>query len=286
MSRKMSRKTSGQSQIEFLIGMAVLLPFAILLPTLANMLLLQTEAHKSARHVAWERTAYPNDQLKTSEQLSVDVEDHFLRYSNAGLAPGTAVAATQWRDWKTMNSMVDYPRDVAVQVNSSRSATEGYINASSWLAGRGRSGGQASAIQLDTLQSSELSIPLRSDISILQLTRPVTAWTAEPDPEQPGTPIDPVRQAPGYYLRSSSALVADGWVAGNNAIYHDRVADIGRFPRSVLPVWANLTGASFFSTTFRELADHLYVNTPGTTSAFDMVDPNQSVNLPSGLKRY
>lgn len=277
----------GQAQIEFLIGLAVLIPFAILLPTLANMLLLQTEAHKSARHVAWERTAYPNTQLKTSEQLSDDVEQHFLRHSHGSFSSRSVATETRWRDWRTLDSMVDYPRDVAVRVNSSRSATEGYVNTSAWLAGRGAGGGPDSVIRIDTLQSSELSIPLRSDISILQMTRPVSAWRSEPDSaNQADLPMDPVRQDSGYYLRSSSALVADGWAAGNNAIYQARVAGIGSGMRGALPLWAGLTGASFWAGTFRELDQHLYVNTPGTSSPFDMVDPNQSVNLPSRLKPY
>lgn len=283
----MWRKQQGQSQVEFLVALAVLLPFAILLPTLANMLLLQTEAHKSARHIAWERSAYPNDQLKTSDQLSVDVEDRFLKYPRAGFNPNAVVSETEWRDWKTLHTMVDYPRNVALRVDSSRSATAGYVNASSWLNGRGGGGGSNSAIRLDTLQSGELSIPLRSDISILQITRPVTAWTAEPDPlNQPGAPVDPVRQEAGYYLKSSSALVADGWVAPNSDVFQDRVQGIGGSRRAGLSIWAGFTGAQTISGVYREMADHLYVDTPGTDSPFEMVDPNQSVNLPSGLKRY
>lgn len=283
----MWRNQQGQSQIEFLVALAVLLPFAILLPTLANLLLLQTEAHKSARHVAWERSAYPNNQLKTSEQLSVDVEDRFLKYSGAGFNPNAVVDETAWRDWKTLNTMVDYPRDVVLKMELPSSATAGYVNASSWLAGRGAGAGPNSAIELDTLQSGKVSIPLRGDISILQVTRPITAWTAEPDPlNQPDVPIDPVREQAGYYLKSSSALVADGWVAPNSAVYHARVSGIGGGRRSGLSIWAGLTGASAVAGTFREMSEHLYVNTPGTSSSFDMVDPNQSVNLPSGLKRY
>lgn len=278
----------GQSQIEFLVSLAFLLPFAIMLPTLANMLLLQTEAHKASRHIAWERTAYATQDLKTSDELSDEVEQRFLRYSSMGFGDTASVSTqTAWRDWNTLDTMVEYGRGVAMQVDASRSATASKVNTSSWLAGRGGRQDPNSAIQLNTLQSGQLTIPLKSDISILQTSRPVNAWMGEPDPmNQPSIPTDPVSEEQGYYLKSASALVADGWVPGNEKVFHDRVAGIGSSKRGFLGAYQNTPITRTMSSVFIELKDHLYVDTPGTTSAFDMVDPNQSTTLPSGLKQY
>src|SRR3990167_8643009 len=96
-----NQRVKGQSSIEFLVSMAFLLPIALLLPTLANMLLVQTEAHKAARYAAWERTAYPVDQLKTTNNLSREVEDRFLRRSTERFVNTNSQATvTTWNDFR------------------------------------------------------------------------------------------------------------------------------------------------------------------------------------------
>src|SRR3990167_3363011 len=152
-----NQRVKGQSSIEFLVSMAFLLPIALLLPTLANMLLVQTEAHKAARYAAWERTAYPVDQLKTTNNLSREVEDRFLRRSTERFVNTNSQATvTTWNDFRYNRTMVDFTSQqvVATQFGQPRSATATSLNASAWLAGRGGQSNPNNAVQLGTLQST------------------------------------------------------------------------------------------------------------------------------------
>ena len=267
------QRMAGQSTVEFLVSAAVIVPLLLLIPTLANILLVQTEAHKAARHVAWERVAYSQDQLKDSGMFASEVEDRFLRFSTAGFGNSLGVAdRTPWRDFGQHQSatnprtIVDYDSGVHVGVNPNRSSTDGHTNASAHLAGKGGS----NAIQLDTLQSGQLTIGLRSDSSLL--SSPLATPAA-----------DPVSGEPRFFVRSSSALVVDSWMPANDTVFHDRVADIGGGVRNVGSLHAPITNA--LRPIFQELDDHMYVNTTGTDTPFDMVDPEQSTRLPAYLKQ-
>lgn len=276
----MRKKASGQSAVELLVSAAVIVPIVLLIPTLANVLLVQTEAHKAARYVAWERVAYPQNQLKESADFARDVEDRFLRYSRSGFGGSlngvedsvNVLRETPWRDWGAPQSaqqtvgIIDYDSGVGMSVVTSSSATEGYINASAYLANRGG----ANRIQLDTLQSGQLTIGLREDSSLL-----ANAMSA--------ASTDPVTGQPRYFIKSSSALVVDSWVPPNDAAFHTRVSGIGGGLRSVANWYDPLTRA--FRSVFQEIDEHLYVDTPGTRSAYDMVDPNQSLRLPAYVKQ-
>lgn len=268
----LARGIEGQSSVELLVSAAVIVPIVLLLPTLANMLLLQTETHKAARYVAWERVAYPEDQLKSASVLAQEVEDRFFLYGRQGFGSAADVSnrLTPWQDWgrrvadrgAQSASQVQFESSVGANVDSSRSATANHINTSSYLAGRGG----ANAVQLDTLQSAEISIPLRSENSLLQLAT---------------TPRDPVSGDNRFYLRSSSALVVDSWVPANDQVYYSRVSDIGGRDRGFLGLYQDTPVSRGLSGVFDEIGSHLFVNTPGTGSPFDMVDPNQSSNLPT-----
>ncbi len=273
-----SKSQSGQSSIELLVSAVVLVPIILLLPTLANFLLAQTEAHKAARYAAWERTAYPDAQLKQGEQLAADIEERFFRYSTSGFSPQSVREETPWRDWGAQtpndsgaaNGIFNYSQTIGIDIDSSKSSTANFSNHSAWLAGKG---GPENAVNLNTLQSTKLAVPLRQDNSLLKL--------AVGD-----KPEDPITGQVGYYFSSSSALVADGWVPGNEQVFHARVADIGRGPRTFLRWYENNPVTRLLSGVFDEIEEHMYSSTEGTESSFDMVAPNQSQYLPSGLKMY
>lgn len=267
------RRVSGQSAVELLVSAAVIVPLVLLIPTLANLLLLQTEAHKAARHVAWERVAYPQTHLKESGDYEGEIEERFLRYSRAGFGDSVSVVEqTPWRDWGAdqddteSGTLVDYGGGARVSVASSRSATAGYINASAYLANRGG----ANAVQLDTLQSGELSIGIREGSSLL-------AHSLSSPSE------DPAAGEPRYSIRSSSALVVDSWVPPHDAAFHDRVGGIGGGIRNIAGLHAPIT--QVLRPIFQELDEHMFVDTPGTNSPFDMVDSEQSSRLPNYLKQ-
>lgn len=279
----------GQSSVEFLISMAFLLPVVVLLPTLANMLLVQTETHKAARYVAWERAAYPSDHLKTASTLSSDIENRFLRRPNEQFSNA---ANTQlpymWTDFRYNRPMIDFSSQqvVATNIDQSRSATADSQNASAWLRGRGGQNNPNNAVQLNTLQSAQVSVPLRSDTSLLQATRPVGALSFESDPANaPNVPLDQIANRNRFNVSSSSALVADGWAAGNESMFRDRVADTNRRFQSFQNFYQGGTVARGLALAFDELDDHMFVNSEQRES-FNMVDSNQSINLPTNLKNY
>src|SRR3990167_700571 len=289
MSMSANQCVKGQSSIEFLVSMAFLLPVALLLPTLANMLLVQTEAHKAARYAAWERTAYPVDQLKTVNNLSREVEDRFLRRSTERFVNtnSQATTVTTWNDFRYNRTMVDFTSQqvVATQFGQPRSATATSLNASAWLAGRGGQSNPNNAVQLGTLQSTRLSIPLRSDTSLLQATRPRDSLYFENDPgNAPVVPFDNVAQRNRFYVASSSALVADGWAAGNETMFRDRVSDIDRRFQNFQNFYQNGIVSRGLALVFDELNEHMFVNSADERESFNMVDSNQSTNLPAYLK--
>lgn len=270
------QKMAGQSSVELLVSAAVIVPLLLLIPTLANILLVQTEAHKAARHVAWERIAYPEGNLKNAAAYESEITQRFLRYSKLGFGASASVAdgETDWSDFGRQTDavtqrrphLVDYDSGVKVDVAGSRSATAGYANASAWLANRGGPNG----IQLDTLQTGELSIGIRGDSSLL------AGALSSPS-------LDPVSGEPRFFVRSSSALVADSWTPPNDAAFHDRVGGIGRGLRNFAGFHGSLT--NWARPIFRELDDHMFVSTPGTDSPFDMVDPEQSTRLPPYVRQ-
>lgn len=289
MTMHMYQFAKGQSSIEFLVSMAFLLPVVLLLPTLANMLLVQTETHKAARYAAWERTAYPVNQLKTASNLSQDVENRFLRRPAERFAnsSNSQAAVTTWTDFRYNRTMVDFTSQqvVATQFRQPRSATADSQNASAWLAGRGGQNNPNNSVQLGSLQSTGLSVPLRSDTSLLQATRPHDALYFENDPgNAPVVPFDEVAQRNRFYVSSSSALVADGWAAGNETMFRDRVSDVNRRFQNFQDFYQNGVVSRGLALMFGELNEHMFVNSANERESFNMVDSNQSTNLPAYLK--
>ncbi|NPU93452.1 MAG: hypothetical protein HPY82_16190 [Gammaproteobacteria bacterium] len=288
-------KSKGQSIAEFLVSLAFFVPVLLFIPTLANMLLVQTTAHKASRYMAWERTAYSAQDLKSDEELANEVEQRFILGENQGFGSGQTSVAAGWMDFKTRTSMVDLisgdlASGVATDVDSFESATRLKQNASAWLADKGGLDDPANAFQLNTLQTAKLSIPISSDLSILQPTRPVDAWHYERDPDSTtAPPVDEVAKTSRYYISSSSALVADGWTSANDEMFHDRVSGMNSISRRFQNFWQNTSGLSSLISNlgFDEIGDNLFTNPAGRRASLDMVDPEQSLNLPSGaLEEY
>lgn len=285
-------RSKGQSIAEFIVALAFLVPMLLMIPTLANMLSLQTEAHKASRYVAWERTAYSNADLKSAGVLSTEVQQRFFESSENGFGDTvTSTFESPWRDFKYNTNMVDLTRGVAMSVDQSRSATGASQNASAWLAGKGGRYDPANAVQLDTLQSSRLSIPLKSENSLLEATRSVNVWHHERDTaNNPEAPIDPVSEERGFYLASSSALVADGWAPANETMFHDRVNGMNSPARRFQNFWQNNSITRGVRNVFDEFGEHMFTNSEDDALSFDMVDSQQSLNLPTSqpnnLKEY
>lgn len=277
-------RIKGQSITEFLVALLFLVPIILALPTLANMLSMQTEAYKAGRYVAWERTAYSSSNVKTDNQLSLEIENRFMVNDQQGFGDTAAIGdQARWHDFKNNLNMYDAAKGIAMQVSQS-SATATQQNASAWLATNKNT---PTAVQINTMQTTKVSVPLRSNISLLQGTRNVNAWLTEADPaKDPAPPLDPIRNSHNFYLASSSAIVADGWEAVNDQMFHDRVYDITSTSGNFLRFWENGIFAKTFRNVFKEIDTHLYSNTASPDDSFDMVDGSQSTNLPSNLKQY
>lgn len=282
------RDSKGQSIAEFLVALAFLVPALLMIPTLANMLSVQTAAHKASRYVAWERTAYSTADLKTANELEEEVEQRFFVGEDQGFGSVPSEIWERWRDFKTKVSMVDIGDEgqpgVAMNLDGSRSATAGNSNASAWLAGRGGLDDPNNAIELDTLQVAQLSIPISSELSILQTSTPVNAWHQDPDAvSNIETPQDPISGQSRFYVASSSALVADGWTSIHDNMFNDRVSSVNTVSRPFMNFWENTMGLSGLLTTvgFDEIPRILFTNPDGRSASLDMVDPEQSLNLPA-----
>ena len=89
----------GQSYIEMVISLLVLLPLLLMLPTMANLLSVQTEAHKASRYVAWEQTAYPIDARKLESVLGDEVEERFIEAPRSGFGDNVDAFRSPWRDF-------------------------------------------------------------------------------------------------------------------------------------------------------------------------------------------
>lgn len=280
------RQVGGQSMTEFLVAMAFLAPMVVMLPTMANLLSVQTEAHKASRYVAWERTAYATADLKSPEDMADDIEQRFL--VNPESSFGSAGASTfvpPWRDFGNPDlSVIDLDEPVVIDRDAIRSATDDYQNASAWMADRGGRSDPANAVQLDTLQTSRLSIPINSEISVLQGTRALNFWFHEHAPERgPEVPMDPIAKTERFYVASSSALVADGWAPANEQMFRDRVSGMNVSAQRFQRWWEG--GLRQAAGVFEELEDHLYVD-PVYAESFNMTDSRQSTVLPTNLKPY
>lgn len=279
-------RASGQSSVELLLAAAFLIPVVIMMPTIANLLLVQTETHKASRYLAWERTAYATADLKSNEDLSQDIRTRFFEDPESSFGTnGKSTFVPPWRDFGNSQSILDLSEEVIeIRSEGAHSATAESQNASAWLANRGGDGNPANRVELNTLQVTKLSVPIRSDASVFRLTKPVTVWHHINDANKnPEIPIDPLSETERFYLASSSALVSDSWAPANEQMFRDRVAGMNRGNNSLQRGWEGLLAP--IGNVFDELGEHLYVNSEFKES-FNMADDRQSVVLPSNLKEY
>lgn len=274
----------GQSIAEFLVALMFLVPALLFIPTLANMLLVQTTAHKASRYVAWERTAYSAGDLKSSEDLEGEVQQRFYVDEDLGFGSEPTETRVRWQDFRYRTSMVDFSSGVRMDLGSSESATAFNTNASAWLAGAGGLEDPHNAIEIDTLQISKLSVPISSELSILRPMEKTAeaAWFHDRDAPLPDAPVDPIAHQNRFYVASSSALVADGWTSASDDMFHDRVSGVNSISRRFQNFWENTMGLSGVLQTlgFDEIPRRLFTNSEGRRASLDMVDPEQSLNLP------
>lgn len=281
----------GQAYAEFVVALAILVPLMMFLPTMANLLSAQTEAHKAARYVAWERTAYPINQQKSDVELADEVESRFLVDPESGFGDAKAGFKRPWRDFGSPDlegKVVDVDRqDVVVASAAPESATGGFRNASASLAGRGGQNNANHAIQLDTKQKTSLSIPISSDSSLLQATRITKVWFTERTPNaDPEPPEDVIAGENRFFVASSSSIVSDSWVSVSEEMFFDRVSSLSASTKAGLDVSTWIPARALSLVGFEEIDQRLYRGERPSRDAFEMVGEEQSVNLPQRLQEY
>lgn len=272
------RHEKGQSSVELLVAAAVLIPLILLIPTLANLLSVQTEAHKAARYVAWERTAYPITSQKTDAFLAGEVHERFLRDPESGFGATKSGKVKAWSDFggRGHPSVVDFNAGVAMRSDVPTSSTSGFRNASARLDGVGRRYGEENAIRLRTQENTRLSIPIPSSISLLN-TNSSGGAGAEPE--------DPIAGGNRFHVSSATALVADSWVPANENMYFSRVSDLTSNTRAALRA-SEVGLARTLSWLGLEEIDEKLFRGEASADAFEMVDDQQSVSLPQRLTAY
>lgn len=282
--------SKGQAYSEFIVALAILVPLMMFLPTIANLLSAQTEAHKAARYVAWERTAYPVSAQKSDADLATEVETRFLVDPESGFGDQKSPFRRPWRDFGSADldgKVIDFNGSgVAVVSEDPDSATAGLVNASARMAGVGGQNNADHAIQLDTKQKTRLSIPISSDNSLFQTTRITSVWFAERTPAlDTPPPEDEIAGQSRFFVASSTSIVSDSWVSVNEGMFFDRVSGLTTGSRAALRA-VELPGAQTLSLFGFEEIDQRLFRGEAASQAFEMVDDAQSMNLPQRLQEY
>ena len=290
------RSSEGQSYAEFVVARAILMPIMLMLPTVANLLSAQTEAHKAARFVAWERTAYPASEQKQDTTLAGQVQEKFLQHSESSFVPGSGSAfVAPWRDWGSpaygaeanlQGQILDFEDRVVVVSDAPESATAGIPNASSRLDGVGGRGNSDDAIQLETMHKTRLSIPLNEESSLFKTTKVTSVWFQERTPdEDSGVPEDHIAGRNRFNVSSSASLVSDSWIPVNEEMLFDRVSDLSTPTRAGMRLVERPVSDTIRLLGFEEIDERMYRG-ENPNDAFEMVDAEQSLILPERLKQY
>lgn len=257
----MKLKQSGQAVTEFAVALMVFVPLVLFIVIIANMLHVQTTAHKAARYMAWERVAYTQADYDSkinsaTDSFDQEISSRFLESNGAGFGGSSSGLSRTWRNPKNGDSLVDVQLGAAVDTASytqAQSEAENFLSTNGGqLADVDTNGG----LSVDTISPAQLSIPFSVSNELL---------TGDNSPE----------------ARSSFALLADGWAPASEQQYSDQVEAM----RSGTLDLAHRTivgGAMSAFGVFREIPLRLF----NGSDPFNMVSPNQSTALPSNLPIY
>lgn len=257
------KNSQGQATSELLVMLAVFVPLVLGLVLVANMLHVQTTAHKAARYMAWESTAYSAEDYRTklNSDIMSDINNRFLDNDGVGFGQNSVGSARKWIDHSTGQDIVNMelgarhdeptPQDFAQNVMRGfmTNRTQNLV----WV-------DQRTELNLDTENIGYLSIPYDTDnISLLR------------DYEF----VDPKVQA-------SFAIVSDSWSAASESQFTEIVKEV-RSPSVVAAhrlhqrAMSAITGILFKD--FRNTMYH--VDDP-----YEMVYDQQSTILPTSLPAY
>ncbi|MCP5015966.1 MAG: hypothetical protein GY938_11955 [Ketobacter sp.] len=261
----------GQAMSEFLVSMVWAIPFIFMVVAISNMLKVQTEAHKAARYVAWERTAYSGDdyQAKLSDPINgfdAEVTSRFFVNGGVGFSSGSVGSARRWFDWESKNSIIELDGGVRLvgvaDADSFQGQAVDFLDSSSsqvnWM--RERSGVEINTAAVDTLQ---VDFSTTNNYALSDNTGFVP------------------------HVNSSYVLVADSWAPSNDRMFSDRVDGLRESIYSRAQRWYQNTPATrAIAGVFDEIGEKMFINEDDPEYSFDMVSPTQSSALPSSLEAY
>lgn len=267
----MKQGVAGQAISEFLVALLWLVPFAIGFYTLAQMWNVQITTSKAARYMAWERTAYDDQAYQskvndlTELGFKAEVSSRFFSNGGVGFGENSTGSSRQWLGWVTDQSMVDMTKGVELRApsatdtakNDANSFLDNRMGRITWMKDRG-------GVELNTANGAILSVPY-SQADVYTLSDGPTA-----NPE----------------ATASYMLISDSWAPGSEQIYSSRVQEVrSRLVTGAHRLFLDVTSRPVAGA-FQELNQKLYVNQNSRADSFEMVSPEQSTALPSGLGFY
>lgn len=261
-------KQRGSAIIETLVYVGWLFPLLLLFFAVMQLIQVQTQTHKAARYVAWERTAYSGQdyQARLNDQINgfdSEVEQRFFIDEGSGFEVDEddgVVVSSRWNDWESKRSIIDLDGGVFVREagenNTFIDEATGFLESNSsrvnWLQDR-------SDVELNAIAAATLQVNLNAGNN--------AALTERAD----FTP----------YVDASYVLIADSWAPANETAYSDRVQGVRESVYSNAQRWYQNTQATrFFSTMFAEIDEKLFVN---GSDSFEMVSPRQSTEIPGAV---
>lgn len=235
---------------------------------IVQMMKVQTQTHKAARYVAWERTSYTGPEYQNRINDPIDGFDRevalrFFDNENTGFASaaggGSAggAASGRWLDWNSGQSIVNLESGIQVRepddgdtfINDATGFLESNSSQVNWMRDRGD-------VELNSIAAASLQVDFNPENTY--------ALTAS----EGFTP----------HVDASYVLIADSWSPGNNAVYSDRVRGVRESVYSNAQRWYQNTQATrFLAPIFNEIDEKLFVN---DGDSFEMVSGSQSNGIP------
>jgi len=263
-------KQRGSAITETLVYVGWLFPLLLLFFAVMQLIQVQTQTHKAARYVAWERTAYSGQdyQRRLDDQINGfddEVVQRFFVNESSGFASDdvdddSGVLRSRWDDWESKRSIVDLDSGVSIRgpngddtfINSATGFLESNSSRVNWLQDR-------SDVELNAIAAASLQVNFNADNNAALTER--ANFTPHVD--------------------ASYVLIADSWAPVNEAAYSERVQGVRESVYSNAQRWYQNTQATrFLAPLFNEIDEKLFVN---GADSFEMVSPSQSTEIPGSV---
>lgn len=253
---------NGQALTEFLVSILWIVPLLFVFVAVVQMTKAQTQTHKAARYVAWERTAYSGDdyQARLNDPIhgfDNEVAQRFFINEENGFDSNAVAVEGRWRDWQSNNSIIDLDDGIRVR---EADESDTFINSATGFL-------ESNSSQVNWMQD-------RSDVEL----NSIAAASLQVDFDPANTYALTENGSFTPHVDASYVLIADSWAPGNEAVYSERVQGVRESNYSNAQRWFQNTQATrFFAPIFNEIDEKMFVN---GGDSFEMVSGNQSTEVP------